>query len=749
LAFENDCHPKLRNCQIENGEAAIGGALFFDRSLVDIENCNIVNNTAYQGAGMFTRVADGSIIGTIFANNVAAPTPITLYHDDILGLGGALMLDTSIVDIYDSMFIGNHATASGGAIYTVGNNSYSDNFTTLNNCLFIGGTAGRDGGAISANWYSELSIYNCTIANNNATGTLDGNSIGGGVYCGYDSNTIITNSIIWDNFATLGEQLAIGTSIHPSSMVVSYSDVENGETGVFVDIGNLTNPNDDCKLYWDYNTNMTGTVLSNPKFASGFGRDYYLSAKDTGDSNQVVYSPAIDRGKGDANDVNSLILGKIRYTTRTDNGEDVNSMDLGFHYYKVGQFSIGDLNYDGFVDDMDLIPILMEFWLNRCYFPDWCQGADLNRDGIVNSKDYSTYAQNYGNEDEYPPMPNPLTWSLAPMTINNATTVTMAATSAIDNSAKPVYYYFKCTTDANYDSGWKSEPNYTVSGLKTNTEYGFEVSAADHKLIKNKSYIYDQNYIDAEDKFEFMDEYLDNPDNIYDIFNYSDIERNKVATQWSARAYVVTIAPAVVPATPTDLDAAATATDRIYLSWTNNAADADMVLIERGYNSDNFTPLASLGADANSYTDIGLSGSTTFFYRVRAHSPIGYSNYSNIASATTLGGGEPNDPNDPNVPTDDFLPPTPNPSEWAADPNVVGSGFTASITMTAVTAEDPSGGVQYYFECTTLNGLSSGWIDTPTYEVVVGVSAYGQKFRVRTRDALGNIGNWSTTLAAQ
>ncbi|OHB73958.1 MAG: hypothetical protein A2Z25_05575 [Planctomycetes bacterium RBG_16_55_9] len=58
--------------------------------------------------------------------------------------------------------------------------------------------------------------------------------------------------------------------------------------------------------------------------------------------------------------------------------------------------------------------------------------------------------------------------------------------------------------------------------------------------------------------------------------------------------------------------------------------------------------------------------------------------------------------------------------------------------MTAVEATDPSGNVEYYFECTTESGFSSGWQSSRTYEVKLGRQGQGQRFRVKARDSFGN-----------
>ena len=58
--------------------------------------------------------------------------------------------------------------------------------------------------------------------------------------------------------------------------------------------------------------------------------------------------------------------------------------------------------------------------------------------------------------------------------------------------------------------------------------------------------------------------------------------------------------------------------------------------MERSSNGKSFKQIATVGANVTTYANTGLSGSTKYYYRVRAYNSKGDSAYSNIASATTL-----------------------------------------------------------------------------------------------------------------
>jgi rhamnogalacturonan endolyase len=95
------------------------------------------------------------------------------------------------------------------------------------------------------------------------------------------------------------------------------------------------------------------------------------------------------------------------------------------------------------------------------------------------------------------------------------------------------------------------------------------------------------------------------------------------------------------PAAPSSLTATAVSSSRIDLSWTDDSSDEDGFKIERSTDGTSFTQIATVGANVTTYSDTGLSASTTYYYRVRAHNSAGDSSYSNTANATTQAASAP------------------------------------------------------------------------------------------------------------
>jgi carboxypeptidase T len=91
------------------------------------------------------------------------------------------------------------------------------------------------------------------------------------------------------------------------------------------------------------------------------------------------------------------------------------------------------------------------------------------------------------------------------------------------------------------------------------------------------------------------------------------------------------------PIAPSDLTAEAVSSSQINLTWTDNSSDETGFKIARcsGAGCSNFVQITTVGADAISFSDTGLTASTSYTYQIRAYNAAGDSGYSNPASATT------------------------------------------------------------------------------------------------------------------
>ncbi len=103
------------------------------------------------------------------------------------------------------------------------------------------------------------------------------------------------------------------------------------------------------------------------------------------------------------------------------------------------------------------------------------------------------------------------------------------------------------------------------------------------------------------------------------------------AIQWASA-----VAGTPAPAAPSGLTAAAASSTQINLAWTDASSNETGFRIERKTGAGGtYAEIATVGAGVTSFGNSGLTGGTTYFYRVRAYNAGGNSATSNEASATT------------------------------------------------------------------------------------------------------------------
>lgn len=268
--------PSIVDCVVSRCAAEVGGGIgcvFSDPTIIDctIEQCRAGGQGPAESGGY------GAGIGLIRDSNAEM---IDCRIEDNIGyynsLGGGVYCWQSKVFLAGCNISSNSASGNikGGGLYCGG--SSSD--VILENCIISRNTAEKGGGIFigSAPGYSSdsiresVSIVNCTIANNNLSGSKSGT--GGGIHS-VSSDIAIRNSIVWYNDG--GAILLLSPS---SNSPVLYSDVEGGYPG-------------------------QGNINADPRFASAGGDDYHLQSicgrYDPRSDRWVIddyHSPCIDAG---------------------------------------------------------------------------------------------------------------------------------------------------------------------------------------------------------------------------------------------------------------------------------------------------------------------------------------------------------------------------------------------------------------------------------------------------------------------
>jgi predicted outer membrane repeat protein len=244
-----------------------GGAVYVTTSgtntLGTISNTTFAQDSAILGGAVYNDAGHLTINRSRFERNVA------------LNGGAVYNFLTTRSPISNSVFAGNQAVATGGAIL----NFSTDSISSITNCLITGNRAGLRGGGIYDS-AAKVSIYNSTIAGNAAP-------FGNGIANLSNTTLHVGNSIVWEgatnNIFTIGTNTTVSNSI-----------VQSGFTG----LNNLT---------------------ADPLFVSPLPSS--AAPTTSGDYHLLGCSPAINSGNNNSVTTTTDLDGNVRiYDTVVDRG---------------------------------------------------------------------------------------------------------------------------------------------------------------------------------------------------------------------------------------------------------------------------------------------------------------------------------------------------------------------------------------------------------------------------------------------
>ena len=209
----------LINCNFTNNNASsAGGAVLWNGCNAVIENCNFKNNSVTYGPA--ASLTEGE------------------------------SFDPSQMHI---MVV----NSEGGALYLAGKD------ILVNNCYFEKNIALLNGGAISVNWASNVTISNSRFKNNSA-------KYGGGIYARTDNEIVVTDSTFKNNKAWHGGGGAIAAQSFTaggSNLKITGGHFEGNSSTTIID-DKYAHTNEDLKkgaggAVWAENLTVDGTTFKN------------------------------------------------------------------------------------------------------------------------------------------------------------------------------------------------------------------------------------------------------------------------------------------------------------------------------------------------------------------------------------------------------------------------------------------------------------------------------------------------------
>ncbi len=316
--------PNMKNVTIDcNYATEYGGGIFcVDNSSPILENVTITNNSTTEwGGGIFC----------LYESNISL-IYVSITGNSADGIGGGLLFRCSNPSLEDVIISGNSADSGGGIaclesnptlfnVIITGNSTYlnygggifcmDESDLSLVNVLITDNSAYR-GGGIGGGENCILSLVNVTITSNSA-------NEGGGIWFGNNCNSSLVNCIFWND---LPEEIYFYEGSNPCTMSISYSDIQDGETGI------VTNNN--ATVNW-----LEGNINQNPLFSEIGDQPFSLTE----------LSLCIDAGIPDTTGLNLSpidIMGNLRIWDGDGNGSEI--IDMGVYEFGAPSFVKIDKN---------------------------------------------------------------------------------------------------------------------------------------------------------------------------------------------------------------------------------------------------------------------------------------------------------------------------------------------------------------------------------------------------------------------
>ena len=245
----------LTNCSFMNNYADFGGAIYLNGGKLEINNCQFINNTAYNYGGAIVCESQNNRVNikhSLFSNDKSL--------DDA---GGAIYLKNSNF-IGDDLKIYDSTATFGGAITLLDSNA------NINNLLAKNNTAKYDGGVIYQ-LYGNLTLKFSFLYSNHA-------EKGGALFLDNITDGKIENNFFVNNSAMLLAGAVY--SLYNKNLEIKVNFYFNNSALYYNDLYEINNLSAIFKSnnYNLYKNNISDSIL--PSFYSSYLEGYTTSAKD-------------------------------------------------------------------------------------------------------------------------------------------------------------------------------------------------------------------------------------------------------------------------------------------------------------------------------------------------------------------------------------------------------------------------------------------------------------------------------------
>ena len=143
--------PTISECIISHNRAPNGGGICCCIGAAPrIRNCRVRDNSGFGGGGIYCTDSSVEVVNCIVRNNVAYTS------GNLRGRGAGIVCEFSSPIIKNCTFYGNHASGSGGAIWTYGSPE------SISNCIIWGNLPGEIRGSATVSFSNVRGGYSGT-----------------------------------------------------------------------------------------------------------------------------------------------------------------------------------------------------------------------------------------------------------------------------------------------------------------------------------------------------------------------------------------------------------------------------------------------------------------------------------------------------------------------------------------------------------------------------------------------------------